>query len=253
MEIANSRVQTDTEIIMDAQTEVKLFVQKAVVNLFVVIDFDKKVMNLIKKELEEVKNEDLKLTATKTLFYYAKQEFQRQVQLLGVGMIPVVVSLMNRQSAVNMLTDNKQENLKKSVSQVQRAVNETLKQLPMADLNKAFTNLGDSQAKVSYSQSLYGHSELNARFEEQQKMVRDLKAKTNLVICDTHSDCSDRCSMWQGKIYSLDGTSGKTEDGKDYIPLETATNAMFKGHRNGLLGYNCRHKLYPYTKRYESC
>ena len=79
-------------------------------------------------------------------------------------------------------------------------------------------------------------------------MIGKLKAKTNLVVCDTHSDCSDRCFHWQGRVYSLDGTSGTTSDGRKYIPLEVATNAIFKGHRNGLLGYNCRHKLVAYEK-----
>ena len=78
-------------------------------------------------------------------------------------------------------------------------------------------------------------------------MVSDLKQKTNLVICDTHSNCSDRCFKWQGKVYSLNGTSGKTNDGREYVPLEVATQARDKyGNVNGLLGYNCRHKLMPY-------
>ena len=59
--------------------------------------------------------------------------------------------------------------------------------------------------------------------KKQQEMLNRLKKVTRLVICDTHSDCSERCSRWQGGIYSLDGTEGYTEDGKKYDPLEKAT------------------------------
>ena len=91
-------------------------------------------------------------------------------------------------------------------------------------------------------------------------MVQGLRDEGHkLVICSTHADCSDRCAPWQGRVYSLDGTSGVTDDGRKYVPLEEATNqnnvyytnpktgTKYKG---GLLGYNCRHFLVPYKKGY---
>lgn len=70
-------------------------------------------------------------------------------------------------------------------------------------------------------------------------------------MCSTHADCSDRCFGWQGRVYSLDGSSGITVDGRKYIPLETATDVYYttksgRTYKNGLLGFNCRHKLYEY-------
>ena len=49
-------------------------------------------------------------------------------------------------------------------------------------------------------------------------------------------------------IYSLDGTYGVTDDGKEFQPLENATERNYtkRGVPNGLLGFNCRHKLYAY-------
>lgn len=235
MDIASSRPQTNTEIIMDLQSEIKEFVKNAVLNSFMIIGFNEKVMKMIVDGLEPIDDENLKEIATRTLFRFAQQEFRWQSELLGLGILPVALATYNREQVRD--TDLKV---------MQEVINKTVRELPLEKINQTYSQLGNSQAKVSFGQSLYGRAELNARYQEQQKMVRDLREKTQLVICDTYSDCSDRCKNWQGRVYSLNGTSGRTEDGKEYIPLETATNAIFKGHRNGLLGYNCRHKLVPY-------
>jgi hypothetical protein len=49
----------------------------------------------------------------------------------------------------------------------------------------------------------------------------------------------------------LDGTSGITDDGREFVPLEKATDVKYqtesgKVYKNGLLGFNCRHYLVPY-------
>lgn len=100
--------------------------------------------------------------------------------------------------------------------------------------------------------SLRNKAEMTARDEYHENEIADFKAeKVKLVVCSVHSDCSKRCAPWQGKIYSLDGTSGMI-DGKKFQPLEKATDIYVttkKGRtwKNGLLGFNCRHKLYKYT------
>lgn len=220
---------------MDLQSDIKQFVKNAVLNSFMIIGFNEKVMKMIVDGLEPIDDENLKEVATRTLFRFAQQEFRWLSELLGLGILPVALATYNR----DVVRDT-------DLKVMQEVINKTVRELPLDKLNQTYSQLGNSQAKVSFGQSLYGKAELNARFQEQQKMVSDLKEKTQLVICDTYSDCSDRCREWQGRIYSLDGTTGRTEDGKEYIPLEVATNAIFKGHRNGLLGYNCRHKLVPY-------
>lgn len=235
MEIASSRPQTNTEIIMDLQTEIKQFVKNVVLNSFMIVGFNDKVMQMIVEGLEPIDDEDLKQVATRTLFRFAQQELRWQSEMLGLGVL--VVALATYKPELVQESD---------IKLMQEVINKTVRELPLERINQTYSQLGNSQAKVSYGQSLYGRAELNARYKEQQDMVTNLREKTNLVICDTYSDCSDRCKEWQGRVYSLDGTSGTTEDGKKYIPLEVATNAVFKGHRNGLLGYNCRHKLVAY-------
>lgn len=101
-------------------------------------------------------------------------------------------------------------------------------------------------------QTLRNKAEMETRYEAQQTEIDRYRAEgVKLVMCSAHADCSDRCFPWQGRVYSLDRTSGTTVDGLSYIPLETATDIFYTTHtgrvyKNGLLGFNCRHKLYRY-------
>lgn len=239
MEEASSRLYTDTEIIIDAQTEIKEYLKKAVFDAGLMIGFKGKIPNIVKGLIKDVKNEELRERAYLSLVKYANDEFDKMIEELGFDMNWVLI--------VALLDQDRQKLVSKRL--VQEEINKSVKGLKKSDYLKTFTNLGNSQAMTSNRQSLYGYSEITARYEKQREMVDNLKKETKLVICDTHSDCSDRCFHWQGRVYSLDGTRGKTEDGRVYIPLEEAVNVRDKyGHINGLLGYNCRHKLTKYEK-----
>lgn len=235
MDLGDSREQTATEILMDCQTELKILIRDAMYSVLLMAKFEQEKRKIIEKALEQIKNEQLREKARIALNDFANKEYKTMVTMLNLGNMPLVVAFAGR----DML---KAIDLKSSQKELNKAINSVGK----VELNKAFTNLGNSQAKVSYSHSLYGYAEMTARYEEQQKMVNDLRKKTNLVICDTHSDCSDRCFRWQGRVYSLDGTSGTTSDGRKYVPLEVAVKNTEYGVNNGLLGYNCRHKIVAY-------
>lgn len=235
MNLGNSREQTATEIIIDTQTEIKELIKIALVNINSMFHFQENVNKLVDNRVKSIKNENLRETARRTLKQYANNEYQQMIINLNLGQLPIIVAFQLKE-------------LKSDENKVlQKVINDKINVLPKSKVISAYSQLGNSQAKVSYGKSLYGYSELTARFEEQQEMVNNLKQKTKLVICDTHSDCSDRCFKWQGRIYSLDGSSGTTEDGKTFIPLEVAVNDTTFGNHNGLLGYNCRHKLHAYV------
>ena len=89
------------------------------------------------------------------------------------------------------------------------------------------------------------------RHEDQEQMVDRLKQQTDLVIVSSHANCSARCAKWQGKVLSLSNKSGMTTDGNTIYPLKQATDVFVttkagRTWKNGLLGFNCRHKLIPY-------
>lgn len=105
--------------------------------------------------------------------------------------------------------------------------------------------------------SLRNRAEMEVRYQAHKDNIENLKKNGHkLVIASSHADCSKRCRPWQGRVYSLDGTYGKTDDGRDYVPLEKATDIEYhtnagKTYKNGLLGFNCRHYLVPYKNGFE--
>jgi hypothetical protein len=196
--------------------------------------FNDKVLEVIDKGLEDVQDENLKQVARQTLFRFAQNEYNRLCALFGY-----------RDMAVYLATATMP--VRADINDLQKQVTEKVRAVGIGDINKGFSQLGNSQAKVSFGQSLLGRAETQARYNDNMDMINSHKNKgVRLVICDTHSDCSDRCSRWQGGIYSLDGTYGVTEDGKKFIPLEVAKNDTTYGRNNGLFGYNCRHKIHEY-------
>lgn len=111
-------------------------------------------------------------------------------------------------------------------------------------LKEAYTRyvarLADDDAKYSKHVSLRNLAEVEVRRQEIADMLGRLRSQgVRLAWSSSHVDCSKRCAPWQGRLYSLDGTSG-VENGTSFIPIETAINVVDKyGNINGLFGYNC--------------
>lgn len=109
---------------------------------------------------------------------------------------------------------------------------------------------------VTGRNTLRNRAEMEVRYNAHLEQIADFRARgVRLVIASTHADCSERCRPWQGRVYSLDGTRGRTDDGRAYVPLEEATDVFYttkagKTYKNGLLGFNCRHYLVEYKKGY---
>lgn len=110
-------------------------------------------------------------------------------------------------------------------------------------------DLSDGKA---YTMSLRNRAEMKVRYEANMEDLQQFRNNmenggTKLVWISTHPNCSPRCKDYQGKLYSLDGSSG-TIDGIKYQPIEVALRGP-KGDGNGCIdGYNCRHRTIPYTK-----
>lgn len=100
-------------------------------------------------------------------------------------------------------------------------------------------------------------AEMEVRLQHQTDMISDLKSRNvRLVWIEPHANCSKRCAKYQGKLYSLDNTSGEI-DGEQYKPLSYATDnpsdfyttkAGITYHNGCITGFNCRHRLIPYHK-----
>lgn len=217
------------EIIADLETEVKLLIRNTVFNVGDWVRFQGRVDKLIDESVKELENEAMADIIRRTIKQFANNEYSKLIRYLDFGSLPLIVGITGALLELKGM---------------QEFVNEKVSTFPIRKIEAGFSNLATSTPKVDNRQPLYNYAEMQERYEKQQTMVQELRAKTNLVICDTHSNCSDRCFKWQGRVYSLDGTYGTTSDGRKYVPLEEATQARDKyGNINGLLGYNCRHKL----------
>lgn len=111
----------------------------------------------------------------------------------------------------------------------------------------------DSQEYWGKRSTLRNRAEREVRYQGHLDNRAELEESgVKLVIVSAHADCSVRCRQWQGRVYSLDGTSGKTSDGRDYVPLEEATDIYTENGKwkNGLFGFNCRHYMVAYKPGY---
>lgn len=121
----------------------------------------------------------------------------------------------------------------------------------------ALDTLAKQNATVA-RQSLRNKAEMQVRYDNHLDQLLEMKEKgVRLVIVSSHANCSERCRPYQGKVFSLDGTSGKTDDGRKYEPIENAINVPAKSksgkiypYFNGLFGFNCRHYLVEYKPGY---
>jgi len=105
----------------------------------------------------------------------------------------------------------------------------------------------DKNGKV-YQVNVRNFSEMKVRYEANLADVKQMKdSGVQLVWTSSHADASPRCAPYQGKLYSMDGTSG-TINGIAYTPLEEALLGP-RGDGNGIInGYNCRHRIIEYVK-----
>ena len=117
--------------------------------------------------------------------------------------------------------------------------------------------------------TVWQKAEIDIRYENQINMIDDLKQQgVQLAWIGTHPDCSQRCQAWQGQLVSLNlHAKNPQKNVKNYrynkssfIVGKVDGNTVYSlpdiqdcetgyGYKNNIItGFNCRHKLRPYTK-----
>lgn len=251
--------------IEEAQSEIRLIVKNAYMYGWNKATTNKQLKAAIDKATSGIKIERLKGDIEKSLWNFAnKQRIIWQQSVLSPAVLYAVTLAMNGKPTAPAerrfsLSDNKVFDvltyeqrqtgvpLEQFYSDVWREkVKPTLDKL--CDINALDPN------DFSGRNSLRNLAEMEVRYQEHKDNVQDLRQLgVKIVICSAHADCSERCKPYQGRLYSLDGSRG-TVDGKPYVPLEEATQnpadqyttKAGRVYQNGLLGFNCRHKLYEY-------
>lgn len=118
-------------------------------------------------------------------------------------------------------------------------------------VEKAFSDiikeLANAEAKDVNHGNLRNYAEIRVRYQATRDDIDRMKSEgVEFVWASSHANCSPRCEPWQGRLYSLYDRNGLL-DGISYTALSYAMRGS-ENDGNGLLGYNCRHRLIPYFK-----
>lgn len=279
MELEESKVTEPQTLIADTQHELKMYLRDAVLKGEPFEAVQKEVNRIIVKCVKGLDNVDLIAEVSTAFPAFASRLYVRYQQAFG-GYTPKQIEAIAAIAQGQKLTPQMQQAIIKRtpiyITNATPDIGYTEKggvRLPDTAFNRAtplytyykdvhreivqkMNEIAAMDAKPDYATnvSLRNIAEMTVRYEAQMQMLDDLKASgTRLVWIEPHANCSKRCEPWQGKLYSLDGTSGKI-DGFTYEPLEVAMNQHYttragKVYRNGCIsGYNCRHKLTPYSR-----
>jgi hypothetical protein len=255
-------------LIQDCETDIKVITLESIRCGEDYGTTNKKVTSLIRECVKELESPTLKEMCIQTLFKYASRIYLQWLAIYG-----------NKAMGISMLALINAKGINPTEKFVQKI--KTLPDIPISKIadyvyNRATPNannpleyekevlrrvnkLLDTSAKEDYSErySLRASAERQIRYEWHENNLKTLRENgVRLIWINTHANCSERCQPYQGKLYSLDGTTG-TIDGISYQPLENVTEIYEttksgKRWRNGILsGFNCRHTTKPYQKGYK--
>lgn len=106
--------------------------------------------------------------------------------------------------------------------------------------------------------SIRNLAEMQVRFEEIEKDADRLRSQgVDFAYATSHINASERCQIWQGKLFILDTKVGSSKPGafiRGYQPKSVGKidgieyYSLLDAINHGFLGYNCRHRLVAYKK-----
>lgn len=264
MTIANKPLNQQAIALEEAETKIRLIVKDEYLKGTPKTDLDALILKVIKSAVDNIKIPALKAAAIKSLTNFYFRQYSTISALNGTVLIEFLLirDLTSTQTAPwkkSAARDKLVDRGYKTADLYGQALQKFSKDYmdknvrPILDrLIEQYPYDPDDISERVNRNSLRNRAEMEVRYNDHERQIKDLKQKGNkLVIASSHADCSERCRPWQGRVYSLDGTSGKTDDGRSFVPLEKARDVIYttkkgKQYKNGLLGFNCRHYLIPY-------
>lgn len=274
----NEGLNWQTILIEEAETELKVIIKQAILQGLPFAQVNAQIIRAVNKYIADIEITELKERAKKILYDYATREYWRIKDAVR-GFNLTLFDLMLLSATNKRVKGAQAREIRRAVARLpsfnlrgitaNNAVTETdtgyfeigqalqtYSKTYMSLVEKAFNELAESTARDGYASnvSLRNIAEMTVRYDKHVAELSTLKNNgVRLAWTSTHANCSRRCEPWQGKLYSLDGTSG-TIDGIRYRPLEVATDIYYttkagKTYKNGIIsGFNCRHYLIPYEK-----
>ena len=252
--------------IESAQTEIKITARDAVLTDQPFEQVSKRFATIIKELTDELESTALIAKCRKALPSFALRVYIRLLQIFGIGTpnnLAALASLTRTGGDIARQAATAQNNaLRLSVREWaynRSTPNKAQYAKVMQRVVGGLREIVSMQAKPDYETNvnLRNVAEMEVRYMHQARRIEELRENgTRLVWIEPHANCSKRCAKYQGKLYSLDGTSGEI-DGEKFLPLSHATDnpADFHTTKSGvtyhngcITGFNCRHRLVPYQK-----
>lgn len=271
MKLVDRGLNEQAEALEEAQTKIRLAVRDGWLARRTKADINAAVQKIIAVALKEVKLPVLRSAAYRSLNAFAERQYMTYIRRFGMSsefvlllatLIDDTAKPIQLAQATEKLTRSPPPNFQPPLAGTSEAA------VPLQIYSKeyferyvvpVFDEIAAQKAldpdDISGSNSLRNRAEMEVRYAHHLNEIERLRAAgVKLVTSSMHADCSERCYPWQGRVYSLDGTSGTTEDGKSYVPIETATDVYYttkagKTYKNGLFGFNCRHYVMEYRSR----
>lgn len=183
----------------------------------------------VMKNLQKQAKDTLNLTNT-TMLHKAQEAFKSLVQ----NTAEEVLKIMNNNTSGTIA----------GAESRQQALRRTIKQFNDKGISGFVDKKGRNWTPEAYVNMAMRTTAGSVANEVQTARCEDMGV--NLIQIDSHSGARPKCAKDQGKIFSLDNTSGITEDlhGKKikYYPW----NSSSYGAPDGILGINCGHHKFPF-------
>lgn len=127
----------------------------------------------------------------------------------------------------------------------QQAMRKCIRQLNEKGISAFVDKRGREWTPEAYVNMAMRNTARQTAEEAQSARCRD--AGVNLIQIDSHSGARPKCAKDQGKIFSLDNTSGTTEDLNGRKIKYYPWNSSSYGEPDGILGINCGHHKWPFV------
>lgn len=260
MKIVKDNINETAQALEEAQAEIREFIQKAYLRAYSKAYIDKKLREIIENATKDIKIERLKKDSERSLINFANSQRQIWQSMRISGAVLVFLGAINGSMTkyppkaltgeFTRITGVKPQTIAKGVP-LQQYYKEVWKDKVKPVLDKLCNDRALDPNDFTGRNSLRNLAEMEVRYQGHRDEITDLKAKgVKVVACSSHADCSGRCAPYQGRLYSLDGTTGEI-DGHKYVPLEEATEnprdryttKAGRTYQNGLLGFNCFDRL----------
>lgn len=196
-----------------------------------VVETDKsKNVKQVMKNLQKQAKDSLNLTNT-TMLHKAQEAFKNLVQHTAEEALKI---MNNNTAAVITGAESRQQALRK-----------TIRQFNDRGITGFVDKRGRNWTPEAYVNMCMRTTAGSVANEVQTARCEDMGV--NLIQIDSHSGARPKCAKDQGKIFSLDNTSGMTEDLNGRKIRYYPWNSSSYGEPDGILGINCGHHKFPFV------